>query len=231
MSILSASFLFFLLLSVKAGSGQPLNQNEVAILLNLLQSKTSINMAQFAQVLNIKMNPETEQQLNKINLPPGILDVAEKQPEQQQQQQQPPPPPPPPKPPLPPSPDQETLKQTATPQLSVQATPLTQSKVDTEVTQAAVQSAFTVLLSQLLKAQQLKQKENFLEEKENGSGHDMSLQPRQPPEPSTPASGNWEDAESPASAYPHLIKSLYTCAGMSFGVGKSKFRQVGNLYD
>ncbi|KAM6451521.1 cyclin-dependent kinase 13 isoform 1-T1 [Liasis olivaceus] len=198
---------------VKAGSGQPLNQNEVAILLNLLQSKTSINMAQFAQVLNIKMNPETEQQLNKINLPAGILDAAEKQPEQQQQQQQQPPPPPPPKPPLPPSPDQEPLKQTATPQLSVQATPLTQTKVDTEVTQAAVQSAFTVLLSQLLKAQQLKQKENFLEEKENGSGNDMSLQPRQPPEPSTPASGNWEDAESPASIYPHLIKSLYACAG------------------
>lgn len=229
MSILSVSFLFFLLLSVKAGSGQPLNQNEVAILLNLLQSKTSINMAQFAQVLNIKMNPETEQQLNKINLPAGILNVAEKQSEQQQQQQQQPPPPPPPKPPLPPSPDQEPLKQTATPQLSVQATPLTQSKVDTEVTQAAVQSAFTVLLSQLLKAQQLKQKENFLEEKENGSGNDMSLQSRQPPEPSTPASGNWEDTESPASVYPHLIKSLYTCAGMSFSVGEIIFRQVGNL--
>ncbi|XP_034270912.1 cyclin-dependent kinase 13 isoform X1 [Pantherophis guttatus] len=199
---------------VKAGSGQPLNQNEVAILLNLLQSKTSINMAQFAQVLNIKMNPETEQQLNKINLPAGILDMAEKQSEQQQQQQQPPPPPPPPpKPPLPPSPDQEPLKQTATPQFSVQATPLIQSKVDPEVTRAAVQSAFTVLLSQLLKAQQLKQKENFLEEKENGSGNDMSLQSRQPPEPSTPASGNWENTESPASVYPHLIKSLYTCAG------------------
>ncbi|XP_026558049.1 cyclin-dependent kinase 13 [Pseudonaja textilis] len=193
---------------VKAGSGQPLNQNEVAILLNLLQSKTSISMVQFAQVLNIKMNPETEQQLNKINVPAGILDVAEKQSEQQL-----PPLPPPPKPPLPPSPDQEPLKQMATPQLSVQATPLTQSKVDTEVTQAAVQSAFTVLLSQLLKAQQLKQKENFLEEKENGSGNDMSLQSRQPPEPNTPASGNWEDAESPASIYPHLIKSLYTCAG------------------
>ncbi|XP_070583849.1 cyclin-dependent kinase 13 isoform X3 [Erythrolamprus reginae] len=194
---------------VKAGSGQPLNQNEMAILLNLLQSKTSINIAQFVQVLNIKMNPETEHQLNKINLPAGILKVAEKHSEQQQQQQQPPPP----KPPLPPSPDQEPLKQTATPQLSVQATSLTHSKVDTDVTQAAVQSAFTVLLTQLLKAQQLKQKENFLEEKENGSGNDMSLQSRQPPEPSTPVYGNWEDAESPASVYPHLVKSLYTSAG------------------
>ena len=97
----------------------------------------------------------------------------------------------------------------------MQTAQLTQTKVDAEVTQAAVQSAFTVLLSQLLKAQQLKQKENVLEEKENGSGNEMPLHPRQPPEPSTPASGNWEDAESPASIYPNLIKSLYACAGMS----------------
>ncbi|XP_053120012.1 cyclin-dependent kinase 13 [Hemicordylus capensis] len=193
---------------VKGGSGHPLNQNEVAILLNLLQSKTCVNMAQFAQVLNIKVNPETEQQLNKISLPAGILEAGEKQSEQQQQQL------PPPQPaPLPPSPDQEPLKQTAAPQPPAQPTQLTQTKVDTEVTQAAVQSTFAVLLSQLLKTQQVKQKESVLEEKENGSGNEMPSHPRQPPEPSTPASGNWEDAESPASIYPHLIKSLYTCAG------------------
>ncbi|XP_042329521.1 cyclin-dependent kinase 13 [Sceloporus undulatus] len=203
---------------VKGGSGQPLNQNEVAFLLNLLQSKTSINMAQFAQVLNIKVNPETEQQLNKISLPSGILEAGEKQLEPQllQQQQPPPPPPPPPPPKAPPppspSPEQEPLKQAAAPP-PVQTAQLTQTKIDTEVTQAAVQSAFTVLLSQLLKAQQLKQKEDVVEEKENGSGSEMPLHPRQPPEPSTPASGNWEDADSPMSIYPHLIKSLYACAG------------------
>ncbi|XP_009463100.1 PREDICTED: cyclin-dependent kinase 13 [Nipponia nippon] len=86
----------------KTSTGQQLNQNEVAILLNLLQSKTSVSLAQFAQVLNIKVNPETQQQLNKINLPAGILSAGEKQSEQQQQQ--PPPPPPPP-------PEQEPLKQ------------------------------------------------------------------------------------------------------------------------
>ncbi|KAH0627167.1 hypothetical protein JD844_002617 [Phrynosoma platyrhinos] len=193
---------------VKGGSGQPLNQNEVALLLNLLQSKTSINMAQFAQVLNIKVNPETEQQLNKISLPAGILETGEKQPEPQLLQQQPPP-----KAPPPPSPEQEPLKQAAAAAPPVQTAQLTQTKVDTEVTQAAVQSAFTVLLSQLLKAQQLKQKEDVVEEKENGSGSEMPLHPRQPPEPSTPASGNWEDADSPTSIYPHLIKSLYACAG------------------
>lgn len=197
----------------KGGSGQPLNQNEVAILLNLLQSKNSVNMAQFAQVLNIKVNPETEQQLNKISLPAGILETGEKQPEPQQLQA--------PQAAQPPSPDQEPIKQTAALPPSVQPTQLTQAKVDTEVTQAAMQSAFAVLLSQLLKTQQTKQKENALEEKENGSGNEMASHPRQPPEPSTPASGNWEGPESPAPTYPHLIKSLYTCAGMMvFGTGE-----------
>ncbi|XP_077158802.1 cyclin-dependent kinase 13 [Paroedura picta] len=196
----------------KGGSGQPLNQNEVAIILNLLQSKTSVNMAQFAQVLNIKVNPETEQQLNKINLPAGLLETGEKQPEPQQLQ------------PQPPSPDQEPVKQPVAPLPSVQPTQLTQAKAETEVTQAAVQSAFAVLLSQLLKTQQVKQKENVLEEKENGSGNEMALHPRQPPEPSTPASSNWEGAESPASIYPHLIKSLYACAGQEELVRQPEMR-------
>nr|XP_056713335.1 cyclin-dependent kinase 13 [Euleptes europaea] len=198
----------------KGGSGQPLNQNEVALLLNLLQSKTSVNMAQFAQVLNIKVNPEAEQQLNKISLPVGILEGGEKQPEQQQPQPAP----------QPPSPEQEPVKPPPAPPPPTQPTPLAQAKVDTEVTQAAVQSAFAVLLSQLLKSQQAKQKENALEEKENGSGNEMALHPRQPPEPSTPASANWEIAESPASIYPHLIKSLYGCAGQDELVRQPEMR-------
>lgn len=200
---------------MKGGGGQPLNQNEMALLLNLLQSKTCVNMAQFAQVLNIKVNPETEQQLNKINLPAAILEEGEKQPEP------PPPQPPPQQAPLPPSPEQEPTKQTAASQPPAPPAQLSQTKVDTDVAQAAVQSAFAVLLSQLLKTQQVKQKENALEEKENGSGNEMPLHPTQPPEPSTPASANWEDAESPTSIYPHLIKSLYGCAGMIIsGTGK-----------
>ncbi|XP_054847152.1 cyclin-dependent kinase 13 [Eublepharis macularius] len=208
-------------MQVKGGSGQPLNQNEVAILLNLLQSKTSVNMAQFAQVLNIKVNPETEQQLNKINLPAGILEAGEKHPEQQQPQ---PEQAPQQAPPQPPSPDQEPVKQSAAPQPSAQPAQLTQAKVETEVAQAAVQSAFAVLLSQLLKAQQAKQKENAMEEKENGSGNETALHPRQPPEPSTPASSNWEDAESPAAIYPHLMKSLYACAGQDELVRQPEMR-------
>ncbi|NXI59570.1 CDK13 kinase, partial [Chloroceryle aenea] len=161
----------------KTSTGQQLNQNEVAILLNLLQSKTSVSLAQFAQVLNIKVNPETQQQLNKINLPAGILSAGEKQSEQQQ----PPPPPPPP-------PEQEPLKQPTVAQPPVPPAQLSQPKVETDAAQAAVQSAFAVLLSQLIKAQQTKQKDFVLEEKENGSGNETSLQLRQPPEPTTPAS-------------------------------------------
>ncbi|NXY45858.1 CDK13 kinase, partial [Ceuthmochares aereus] len=167
----------------KTSTGQQLNQNEVAILLNLLQSKTSVSLAQFAQVLNIKVNPETQQQLNKINLPAGILSAGEKQSEQQQQ---PPPPPPPP-------PEQEPLKQPTVTQPPVPPAQLSQPKVETDAAQAAVQSAFAVLLSQLIKAQQTKQKDFVLEEKENGSGNEMSLQLRQPPEPSTPVSVSRDD--------------------------------------
>lgn len=182
---------------MKTSTGQQLNQNEVAILLNLLQSKTSVNLAQFAQALNIKVNPETQQQLNKLNLPAGILAAGEKQSEQL--------PPPPP--------DQESLKQPAVTQPPVPPAQLNQPKVETDATQAAVQSAFAVLLSQLIKAQQTKQKDLILEDKENGSGNEMSLQLRQPPEPSTPVSGNRDEMDSPVPAYPHLIKSLYSSAG------------------
>ncbi|XP_029817599.1 cyclin-dependent kinase 13 [Manacus vitellinus] len=200
----------------KTSTGQQLNQNEVAILLNLLQSKTSVSLAQFAQVLNIKVNPETQQQLNKINLPAGILSAGEKQSEQQQQQQPPPPPPPPP--------EQEPLKQQIVTQPPVPPAQLGQPKVETDAAQAAVQSAFAVLLSQLIKAQQTKQKDFVLEEKENGSGNEMSLQLRQPPEPSTPASVSRDDVESPAPGYPHLIKSLYMSAGQEDLVRQSEMR-------
>ncbi|KAM6087842.1 cyclin-dependent kinase 13 isoform 6-T6 [Chlamydotis macqueenii] len=124
---------------------------------------------------------------------------------QSEQQQQPPPPPPPPL-------EQEPLKQPTVTQPPVPPAQLSQPKVETDAAQAAVQSAFAVLLSQLIKAQQTKQKDFVLEEKENGSGNEMSLQLRQPPEPTTPASVSRDDVESPAPGYPHLIKSLYTSA-------------------
>ncbi|XP_061853427.1 cyclin-dependent kinase 13 isoform X6 [Colius striatus] len=148
---------------------------------------------------------------SRTNTPQG-----EKQSEQQQQQQPPPPPPPP----L----EQDPLKQPTVAQPPVPPAQLNQPKVETDAAQAAVQSAFAVLLSQLIKAQQTKQKDFALEEKENGSGNEMSLQLRQPPEPTTPVSASRDDVESPAPGYPHLIKSLYTSAGQEDLVRQSERR-------
>ncbi|KAM6281577.1 cyclin-dependent kinase 13 isoform 4-T4 [Porphyrio hochstetteri] len=136
---------------------------------------------------------------------------------QSEQQQQPPPPPPPPT-------EQEPVKQPSVAQPPVPPAQLNQPKVETDAAQAAVQSAFAVLLSQLIKAQQTKQKDFALEEKENGSGNEMLLQLRQPPEPTTPASVSRDDVESPAPSYPHLIKSLYTPAGQEDLVRQSEMR-------
>ncbi|XP_064908066.1 cyclin-dependent kinase 13 isoform X6 [Columba livia] len=136
---------------------------------------------------------------------------------QSEQQQQPPPPPPPP-------PEQDPLKQPTVTQPPAPPAQLSQPKVETDAAQAAVQSAFAVLLSQLIKAQQTKQKDFALEEKENGSGNEMSLQLRQPPEPTTPVSVSRDDVESPAPGYPHLIKSLYTSAGQEDLVRQSEMR-------
>ncbi|XP_050827702.1 cyclin-dependent kinase 13 isoform X5 [Serinus canaria] len=136
---------------------------------------------------------------------------------QSEQQQQPPPPPPPP-------PEQEPLKQPMVTQPPVPPAQLGQPKVETDAAQAAVQSAFAVLLSQLIKAQQTKQKDFVLEEKENGSGNETSLQLRQPPEPATPVSVCRDDVESPAPGYPHLIKSLYMSAGQEDLVRQSEMR-------
>ncbi|XP_054504498.2 cyclin-dependent kinase 13 isoform X3 [Agelaius phoeniceus] len=147
----------------------------------------------------------------------GSSSVALAGEKQSEQQQQPPPPPPPP-------PEQEPLKQPMVTQPPVPPAQLGQPKAETDAAQAAVQSAFAVLLSQLIKAQQTKQKDFVLEEKENGSGNEMSLQLRQPPEPATPVSVSREDVESPAPGYPHLIKSLYVSAGQEDLVRQSEMR-------
>ncbi|XP_038601622.1 cyclin-dependent kinase 13 [Tachyglossus aculeatus] len=81
----------------------------------------------------------------------------------------------------PPTPQQEVSRQLGGVQPPNQPPP---PKADTDAAQAAVQSAFAVLLSQLIKAQQSKQKDVALEEKENGAGLDGVGLPKQPPEPS-----------------------------------------------
>ncbi|XP_069490823.1 cyclin-dependent kinase 12 isoform X2 [Ambystoma mexicanum] len=46
---------------------QQLNQSELAVLLNLLQSHTDLSMAQISQLLNVHDNPEMQQQLEALN--------------------------------------------------------------------------------------------------------------------------------------------------------------------
>ncbi|NXO17980.1 CDK12 kinase, partial [Oriolus oriolus] len=46
---------------------QQLNQSELAVLLNLLQSQTDLSVSQMAQLLNVHSNPEMQQQLEALN--------------------------------------------------------------------------------------------------------------------------------------------------------------------
>ncbi|NXK70202.1 CDK12 kinase, partial [Sylvietta virens] len=46
---------------------QQLNQSELAVLLNLLQSQTDLSVPQMAQLLNVHSNPEMQQQLEALN--------------------------------------------------------------------------------------------------------------------------------------------------------------------
>ncbi|XP_078254447.1 cyclin-dependent kinase 13-like isoform X2 [Rhinoraja longicauda] len=147
-------------------TGPTLSQNDLAILLNLLRSKNNLSLAHLAQILNIKVNPETQQQLSTVNLPTGVLAAAA----QQQQEVEKPPlvtPPLPPQPPPPPPPPPATQ-------------PPPKSELDSA--QAAIQSALAVLLAQLIKTPQPKEKEVVVEQE--GIAADVEV-PAQPPEPPT----------------------------------------------
>ncbi|XP_069814508.1 cyclin-dependent kinase 13 isoform X2 [Dendropsophus ebraccatus] len=145
-----------------SSTGQQLNQSQVAILLNLLQSQTSVSMAQFAQVMNIKVNPETQQQLNNINLPAGILASSNKPPEPKEE---------------PPVPSATTVPELLSLPL------LTLPKTTEETAQATIQSTFSVLMSQLLKEQELKQSPEALQVPPENKSDEESLKPRRPPSP------------------------------------------------
>lgn len=55
---------------------QQLNQSELAVLLNLLQSQTDLSVSQMAQLLNIHSNPEMQQQLEALNQSINALNEA-----------------------------------------------------------------------------------------------------------------------------------------------------------
>uniref|UniRef100_A0A4W3J1H1 Cyclin dependent kinase 13 n=1 Tax=Callorhinchus milii TaxID=7868 RepID=A0A4W3J1H1_CALMI len=142
------------------GTGQPLNQNDLAILINLLQSKNSLSLDHLAQVLNIKMNPETQQQLSTVSLPVGVLAAAAKQ------QQQ---------------------KEVPKSQLVTPSPP--QTKIEPETAQATIQSALAVLLTQLIKKQQPQGKEPVPEKESAVTDVEVPVQPPEPLEPAPTISG------------------------------------------
>ncbi|KAG1924987.1 cyclin-dependent kinase [Pimephales promelas] len=127
------------LLDPKAPNSQ-LTQEQLAVLLNLFQSKSGpVGSAQFAQTMGSKMNPETLQQLTKA-LPAGP-------PESER----------PPEPPLPPTvskPPPPPPSGARTPPMPKPPSPPAPGKPDGEVSASATQTAVTMLLAQLLKVQQ-----------------------------------------------------------------------------
>ncbi|XP_016107969.1 cyclin-dependent kinase 13-like [Sinocyclocheilus grahami] len=117
------------LLDPKAPNSQ-LTQEQLAVLLNLLQSKSAPGgSAQFAQTVGSKMNPETLQQLTQA-LPPGPLESD-----------RPPEPPPLPKVSKPPQPPRTP------PMLKPPSPPSPQPSGDGEASAAATQTAFYFTLS------------------------------------------------------------------------------------
>ncbi len=164
-------FTCLFLLDSKAPNSQ-LTQEQLAVLLNLFQSKSApMGSAQFAQTVGSKMNPETLQQLTQA-LPPGPLE-PDRPPEppplpKVSKPPQPPRTPPMPKPPSPPSPQPS-------------------GKSDGEASAAATQNAVTMFLAQLLKVQQGAAGEVMGFE---GAESGVSNAPEPPPEPSPVSPGN-----------------------------------------
>lgn len=114
---------------------QQLNQSELAVLLNLLQSQTDLSVPQMAQLLNIHSNPEMQQQLEALNQSINALNEATTTTQQQDSQK---------------VPEEEAAVEEPPPaQLpEEQATPEAAS------TQGDMQSVLAVLLSQLIKTQE-----------------------------------------------------------------------------
>ncbi|KAJ8406896.1 hypothetical protein AAFF_G00291720 [Aldrovandia affinis] len=174
--------------------GSQLTPDQLAVMVNLLQSKSSVSMAQFAQAMSIKVNPETLQQLTQVPLPAGTLPEAERPPE---------PAAPAPEPPRP----TQGGGAPRTPPLAPQG------RLEGEAA-AAMQSAVTVLLAQLLKAQQAQMKtpagapEGGDAAHQSGpGGQEPPSEMQQPPEPSTPPPDS-PVSEDSGMSIPHQLPIL-----------------------
>ncbi|XP_067869183.1 cyclin-dependent kinase 12 [Heterodontus francisci] len=143
-------------------AAQQLNQNELAVLLNLLQTQTNLSLTQLAQALNVSTNPETQQQWNVLSQ--SLVALAEATSQQQDAQ----PPTPPPVPSIQPTPTATPAPPAATPLTPISAplpqvlatlpqvapTQPSQSTSQVTDTQTDTQNLLTILLSQLIKSQE-----------------------------------------------------------------------------
>ncbi|KAK2516555.1 Cdk12 isoform A [Columba livia] len=113
---------------------QQLNQSELAVLLNLLQSQTDLSVTQMAQLLNVHSNPEMQQQLEALNQSITALTEATAQ-----QHEAPPA-----------APAEEAIEE---PPAEAQL-PEEQATPDSAGAQGDMQNVLAVLLSQLMKSQE-----------------------------------------------------------------------------
>ncbi|NWW73913.1 CDK12 kinase, partial [Climacteris rufus] len=109
---------------------QQLNQSELAVLLNLLQSQTDLSVPQMAQLLNVHSNPEMQQQLEALNQ--SITALTEATAQQHE----------------PPAAAEEAIEEPAPEVQEEQETP------DAASAQGDMQNVLAVLLSQLMKSQE-----------------------------------------------------------------------------
>lgn len=132
------------------GPNAQLTQEQLAVLLNLLQSKsTPAGSAQLSQAMGFKINSETLQHLAKALLPGAAEPERPPEPLAASQSQ--------PKAPKPPQPIAAVSGAPRTPPLPKPPSPPTpqqQGKLDGDVSATATQTAVTMLLAQFLKVQQ-----------------------------------------------------------------------------
>lgn len=125
-----------MLLVFPAGLGeitQQLNQSELAVLLNLLQSQTDLSVPQMAQLLNVHSNPEMQQQLEALNQSINALTEATTQQHESQA-----------------AAAEEAIEE---PPTEAQL-PEEQATPETASAQGDMQNVLAVLLSQLMKSQE-----------------------------------------------------------------------------
>ncbi|XP_056368105.1 cyclin-dependent kinase 12 isoform X2 [Oenanthe melanoleuca] len=134
---------------------QQLNQSELAVLLNLLQSQTDLSVPQMAQLLNVHSNPEMQQQLEALNQ--SITALTEATAQQQQQHE--------------PAAEEAAEEPPAVEVMEEQQTPEAASA------QGDMQNVLAVLLSQLMKSQE----PGITLEESNGEKSNEQRAPRKTP--------------------------------------------------